>query len=635
MLLRIWLALIFVVVGYVLTLFLNINSHTNMAYDARKNELRHIVSLAKNTIEPLLEKQNAGLITKEESIQAGIEILKRMTFLDSYGNNYIFMTTYEGTMLVIPFQPEKQGFNQWDMQDKNGKYLIREIVKLATSPEGTGFVDYYYLPPGRTIEQNKISYIVGIPEWNAYIGTGMYTEDLERYNKKSITTIILITILTLVIIVFSNITLVRPLYLCYRRLLSLFEDIRKNPNATPEVNLSDFNIKSKAGKLLSSFKSMLDEIHNSRYELKVSKERFDSVLAATNDGIWDWDLGTNTTNFSPRWQTMLGYQSDECSDIFSSWCELIHSEDAEAVLAHLQACLSGSAQSYSQTFRMVHKNGDCLWILARGHILRDKNGKSYRMVGAHTDITEQQNAAAALELQQNELTYLSRIAVMGELTATIAHEINQPLAAIGANAHAALRFLSFDEPDLDHVHEILSDIVLDNKRAAEVILRLRSMLIKGEVEASPFDLNSAVNSAIAIIHRLAQSNNIKLKTDFSSSLPIFLGDSIQIQQILVNLLLNAIDAIGSKGGEVRVRTYCRDDGKFVVSVADTGAGIAESDIEMIFEPFYSTKKKGMGMGLSICRTITEAHGGEILVERNFPHGVTFVIIFPTRSESSK
>lgn len=268
MLKRIWLALILVVVGYVLTLFLNINSYTNMAYDARKNELRHIVSLAKNTIQPFIEKQKAGLITKEESIQKGIEILNRMTFQDSYGNNYIFMTTYEGTMLVIPFQPEKRGFNQWNMQDVNGKYLIQEIIKLAKSKEGEGFLDYYYLPPGRDVPQNKISYILGIPEWDAYIGTGMYTEDLERYNKKSISIIMLIAILTLIIIVLSNIILVRPLYLCHRLLLSLFEDIRKNPDTAPEVNLHGFNMKSEAGKLLSSFRSMLNEV----YTLKEEKE---------------------------------------------------------------------------------------------------------------------------------------------------------------------------------------------------------------------------------------------------------------------------------------------------------------------------------------------------------------------------
>lgn len=147
MLLRIWLALIVVISGYFLTLWFNINSHTNMAYDARKNELRHIVNLAKNTIQPLIDQQNAGLLTKEESMRAGIDILNRMTFLDSYGNNYIFMTTYDGTMRVIPFEPQRLGCNQWDMQDSHGKYLIRELVKLTKSSAGEGFSDYFYLPP--------------------------------------------------------------------------------------------------------------------------------------------------------------------------------------------------------------------------------------------------------------------------------------------------------------------------------------------------------------------------------------------------------------------------------------------------------------------------------------------------------
>lgn len=269
MLIRVWLSLVFVVIGFILILFLNINGYTDMAHDARKNELKHILSLAKNSIQHLIEKQKSGLITQDESIQEGIEILNRMTFEDSYGNNYIFMTSYEGTMLVIPFQPEKRNINQWDMQDINGKYLVREIIKLAKSKEGEGFVDYYYLPPGRDVPQNKISFIIGIPEWNAYIGTGMYMGDLERYNKRNIIVITLIAVSTLITIIFLSIILIRPLYLCHRLLLSSFKNITKNPDTAPEINLRGFNVKSEAGKLLSSFKSMLNEV----YILKEEKEK--------------------------------------------------------------------------------------------------------------------------------------------------------------------------------------------------------------------------------------------------------------------------------------------------------------------------------------------------------------------------
>ncbi|MDF1581205.1 MAG: cache domain-containing protein [Desulfuromonadales bacterium] len=635
MLLRIWLALIVVVGGYILTLWFNINSYTNMAYDARKNELQHIVNLAKNTIKPLLEQQNAGLLSKEESMREGIDILNRMTFLDSYGNNYIFMTTYDGIMQVIPFEPERQGVSQWNLQDINGKFLIRELVKLARSAEAEGFLDYYYLPPGRDVAQKKISYVIGIPEWSAYLGTGMYTGDLERYNQKNISTIILITVSTIVLIMLSNLILLRPLYLCHRQLRVLFKNIRKNPDTPPEVNLSDFSVNSEGGRLLISFKSMIEEVCNSRHELKVSKERFDSILEATNDGIWDWDIVTNAIYFSPRWQAMLGYQDDEGHVSFSSWRKLIHSDDVEEVLVDLQAFLEGFEQSYSRTFRIMHKNGDYRWILSRGHVLRDESGNGYRMIGADTDITEQRHAAATLELQRNELAHISRVAVMGELTAAIAHEINQPLAAIGANARAAVRFLSFDEPNLSRVHEILSDIVFDNKRAAEVIRRLRILLIKGKVEVSLFDLNSTFNGAIDIISGVAQSRNIKLEKEFSTELPNLLGDSIQIQQILVNLLLNAIDALGSDGGEVRVKTLKRDDSNVIASVSDTGSTISKGDLEQIFEPFYSTKKNGMGMGLSICRTIAEAHGGEIVVECNDPWNVTFAVILPITGETTK
>ncbi len=627
MLLRIWLALIIVVSGYIWMLWFNINSYTNMAYDARKNELQHIVNLARNTIQPLLEKQEAGLLSKEEAMHEGIDILNRMTFLDSYGNNYIFMTTYDGVMRVIPFEPEKLGVNQWNLKDVQGKYLIRELVKLATGPEGKGFLDYYYLPPGRDVAQKKISYIIGIPEWGAYLGTGMYTGDLERYNQKNITTIVLLSAATIVLIVLSNLILVRPLYVCHLQLRALFETIRGNPNTAPVVNLSDFSASSEGGKLLSSFKSMIEEVYNSRYDLKVSKERFDSVLEATNDGIWDWNMETDSIYFSPRWRAMLGCQEDENPVDFSSWSKMIYHDDVEGVIADLEAFLRSSERSYSQTIRMQHKNGEVRWILSRGHVLRNEKGQCYRMIGADTDITNQRNAAATLELQRNELAHISRVAVMGELTATIAHEINQPLAAIGANAQAALRFLSFDAPNISRVHESLADIVIDNERAAEVIRRLRTLLIKGEVEASLFDLNVAANGAIDIISGVAQSRNIKVEKDFFSDLPNLFGDSVQIQQILVNLLLNAVDAIGSEGGRVEVKTFERD-GQVIASVSDTGPAISTDDLGKIFEPFYSTKKNGMGMGLTICRSIAEAHGGEIIVKHNHPQHVIFEVVLP-------
>ena len=604
-----------------------------MAYDSHKNELRHIVNLAKNTIQPLLDKQNAGLLSKEESMRQGIEILNRMTFIDRYGENYIFMTTYDGIMRVIPFEPERQGVSQWDLQDSDGKYLIRELVALATGAEGKGFLDYYYLPPGRDVPQKKISYIIGIPEWGAYLGIGMYTGDLERYNQQNITTIIVITLSTIVLIIFSNLLLVKPLYVCHRQLLMLFENIKKNPNMVPDVDVSNFRASSEGGKLLRSFKSTIEEVYNSRNELKVSKERFDAILEATNEGIWDWDIGTNDVYFSPRWYAMMGYQEHEDTISYSRWRASIHGDDVDEVLADLQTFLGGFEQSYSRTYRIVDQNGKCRWILSRGHVLRDENGHGYRMIGADTDITDQRQAAATLELQRNELAHISRVAVMGELTATIAHEINQPLTAIGTNALAASRFLSFDKPNLGQVHEILTDIIFDTNRAAEVIRRLRKLLIKRAVEASLFDLNITFNGAIDIISGVAQSRNVKIIKDFSGNVPKLLGDSIQIQQILLNLLLNAVDALAEEGGgEVRVQTFQRDDDNVIASVSNTGTAIPESHLVKIFEPFYSTKTQGMGMGLSICRTIAEAHGGKITATCNHQN-VTFEVSLPIPRES--
>jgi two-component system sensor kinase FixL len=234
---------------------------------------------------------------------------------------------------------------------------------------------------------------------------------------------------------------------------------------------------------------------------------------------------------------------------------------------------------------------------------------------------------------RSQLLQLDRVSRMGELTASLAHELNQPLAAILSNAQAGLRFLQSDKIDLDELREILRDITQDDQRAGNVIRSLRSMVKREEVERNLVILNNVLNDVVEMFHTESVFRNVHVETEFDGSLPPVLGDKVQLQQVALNLILNAADAISHNPPEYRQIILCTavKDGRVRVTVRDFGPGIDQGNLERIFEPFFTTKGAGLGMGLNICRSIVEAHGGRIWVENNPGRGATFFFELPVIS----
>jgi two-component system sensor kinase FixL len=256
---------------------------------------------------------------------------------------------------------------------------------------------------------------------------------------------------------------------------------------------------------------------------------------------------------------------------------------------------------------------------------------------AARDITESKRAEVEAFQARRELLQLDRLSRMGELTASLAHELNQPLAAILSNAQAGLRFLQSDKIDLDEFRDILHDIIRDDQRAGNVIRSLRSMMKREEVERGPINLNHVLNDVIQIFHTESVFRNVRVETKFDGSLPPVLGDKVQLQQVVLNLILNAADAMSHNPPDSRqiiLRTGVEDD-RIRVTVRDSGPGIDKENLECIFEPFFTTKGTGLGMGLSVCRTIVEAHGGRIWAENNPDGGATFVFQIPVSETSGK
>ena len=239
---------------------------------------------------------------------------------------------------------------------------------------------------------------------------------------------------------------------------------------------------------------------------------------------------------------------------------------------------------------------------------------------------------------RQELAHIGRVSAMGELTASLAHELNQPLTAILNNAQVAQHLLASGAVDLVEMREILNDIVADDKRAADVIRRLRRLLRKGDLEYVPLDLNEIVTEVTRLVTSDAAIRNVSMRLTLAADLPSVRGDRVQLQQVVLNLVLNGLDALRAPEASDRslvIQTFRDGESAVGVAVRDSGPGIAAKDVDHIFEPLYTTKREGIGMGLAIARTIVGAHGGRLTAENNVDGGATFRFTLPVDTAAAR
>jgi len=369
--------------------------------------------------------------------------------------------------------------------------------------------------------------------------------------------------------------------------------------------------------------------------LRQSEERLRLVLEANSEGVWDWNLPSGKAFFSPRYSAMLGYEPEEFAKDYDAWKALVHPDDLERVNAEHAAHIH-QGKEFCVELRMRKKSGDWCWIRSRGTVVeRDAEGRAIRMVGTHEDINERKQTEAEVVRQRAELAHVARVSTLGELAASVAHELNQPLGAILANAEAAELFLQQDPPALEDLRAILADIRKDDERAGEVIRRMRALLRKRELERQPLEINSLVEDVLQLVSGDAALRGVALSAVLVPVLPKVAGDRVHLQQVLLNLILNGMDAMAGQPRERRrisVRTRLGADGLVELAVIDSGSGIEPDKLPRLFEPFYTTKANGMGMGLSIARTIIEAHQGRIWAENNAAGGAVFRIALPAVGE---
>jgi PAS domain S-box-containing protein len=312
-----------------------------------------------------------------------------------------------------------------------------------------------------------------------------------------------------------------------------------------------------------------------------------------------------------------------------------HPEDRAAVQRLLDR-VSDEGEDWELDRRLLMPDGSVKYVHAVAHVVNDASD-NLEFVGAVMDVTATKRAEEQLNLVRAELAHVTRVTTMGELTAAIAHEVSQPLTGLVSSGHACLRWLAGDPPNLEAARRAVERMVNDGSRAGEVINRIRAMVRKSPPRRDQLNINDTIMEVIALIRSELQRNGISLRAELSNDLPLVLGDRIQLQQVILNLIVNAIEAMSGVDRlqrELLVASVQDGSNDVLVTVRDTGTGLDRTSLDHLFEAFYTTKAHGMGMGLAISRTIIEAHGGRLWATPNVPQGAIFRFRLPTDGEET-
>ena len=372
----------------------------------------------------------------------------------------------------------------------------------------------------------------------------------------------------------------------------------------------------------------------SEHALRDSNRLLALATTAANLGFWDWSSETDEMWMTPEGRALRGYSREERLDL-QRFLSVIHPEDQERVLRTIGKAIKGSESEIE--YRLVRPDGEIRWHYLRCVGDGVSSGETPQVRGLLIDITSRKLAEAEAQRRQSEIAHLSRVTMLGELSGSLAHELNQPLTAILSNAQAGGRFLARAESNPAEIREILEDIAKESKRAGEVIRRLRLLLKKGEVKPEPLDLAEIADGVLNLMHSELINRGVSASSEIDGHLSLVLADRVQIEQVLFNLVTNACDAMSQAPPDERrllLRAQPRDGSGIEVSLTDCGSGIGAADLERIFEPFVTTKAQGMGLGLAVCRSIVTAHGGRLWATNNDGGGATFHFTLPTTREEA-
>ena len=333
------------------------------------------------------------------------------------------------------------------------------------------------------------------------------------------------------------------------------------------------------------------------------------------------------------WLEFAGQTLDFVRSHPEAWMTAVHPEDRDtASRAFWEGVRSGQGFAF-ETRSLRAQDGTYRWHLQQAVVLRDAEGKVLKFVGTTTDIDDQKRAEEALRQAQGDLARINRVTTMGELTASLAHEISQPISGAITNANVCLRKLGHNNPDLDEVRAAVTRIGRDTTRAAEIIAAIRSQFEPSALSREVIDVNEINQETVALLRGEAQRHKISIRTELAADLPQIAGDRVQLQQVAMNLIINSIEAMKDVDGirELVIKSQRAENEQVLVSVSDTGVGLPPQLTEQMFDPFFTTKPHGTGMGLRISRSIIESHGGRLWAAGSPGRGATFHLNLPAAS----
>ena len=374
--------------------------------------------------------------------------------------------------------------------------------------------------------------------------------------------------------------------------------------------------------------------------LKRSEAYLAEAQSLTHTGSWAYKAGGDSRDWSVRYWSeenfrIWGFDPQEGLPTQEMVRQRIHPEDRDKTLEYGERALLGKAD-YANEFRIFRPDGTVRHILSLGHPVFSTTGDYVEMVGTHVDVTDRKRAEKERErLHQLEadLAHINRVTTMGELAVSLAHEIKQPIAAAVTNAQACLRLLERNEPDIAEARDAASGMAGCATRAAEIIDRVRSLFGKNVPHRKGVDVNEVIRDIVVLLQNEARQRSVSVHLDLAENLPRVMGDHVQLQQVVMNLMLNGIEAIREAPGELAITSQMTEYGDLLISVSDTGIGLPSEKANQIFDAFFTTKPQGTGMGLAISRSIVESHGGRLWAEAHSGRGATFRFTLPhQRSE---
>ena len=368
--------------------------------------------------------------------------------------------------------------------------------------------------------------------------------------------------------------------------------------------------------------------------LQSSEDRLRRVIDTIPAHVWSTRPDGSVDFINQRWLESTGLSVQDA--LGWDWASVVHPEDLARFVAEWRAALAAGEPMESEA-RLRRADGDYRWWLIRNVPLRDELGNVIKWYGTSIDIEDRKRAEEALRQAQTDLARVSRVTTMGELTAALAHEVNQPIAAAVTNANTCLRWLARDHPDVEEARAAAMRIVKDGTRAGEIIKRIRLLFQKGTSQRELVDVNEVIREMIVHFRSEATRYDVQIRTALALDLTQVMADRVQLQQVLMNLMLNGMDAMKDMDGtrELAIKSQRAENEQVLVTVSDTGVGLPQQQAEQIFKAFFTTKSHGTGMGLSISRSIIESHGGRLWADDNSPRGASFYFTLSTKVEAKE